>query len=102
MGLIWDKKSKRYYREEEILTRNEIDERHKRIKNALRMSDEKVQMVEEDKFRRGYCPKCRLLLPLSGECDCGYKKSQKKMELDKIKKYPHKSYVNPEILKMYK
>lgn len=102
MGLIWDKKSKRYYREEEILTRKEIDERHKRIKNAMRAADEKIEMIDEDKFRRGYCPKCRLLLSLSGECDCGYKKSQKKMELDKIKKYPHKSYVNPEILKMYK
>lgn len=30
--------------------------------------------IEEDKKRRGYCPHCNLLLPLSGECFCGYQK----------------------------
>lgn len=98
MGLIFDKRTKRYYQDYEILTPKELEEHKRRIKNAMRMNDAKVNEIEQDKIRRGYCPRCNLLLPMSGECDCGYKKPKTLMNV----KLPGKNYVNPEILKMYK
>ena len=100
MSLIYDKKHNIFYREEDVLTPREIDERKKRIKNALRMADAKIESIERDKPRRGYCPKCRELLPLSGQCHCGYKKPSGPIVTGSGK--VNKGYVNPQILKMYK
>ena len=100
MGLIYDKKTKRYYQDYEILTPRELESHKKRIKNAMRAADARLETIEQDKIQRGYCPKCRFLLPTSGECDCGYKKPKALMNI-KIQA-PQKNYVNPEILKMYK
>ena len=44
---------------------------------AMLMQDKQCQAEEADKQRRGYCPCCYTLLPVSGICDCGYIKPKR-------------------------
>lgn len=99
MKLVWSKKHNRYVPEEDLYTRKELEEKNRRIARAMIAEECRLQDIEDDKLARGYCPKCNMLLPKSGECFCGYKKLKPKVTLTQP---PQKNYVNPAILAMYK
>lgn len=92
MGLIWDKRHNVYVEESKL----EAEARAKRARNAIRMMEVELEAMEANKKRRGFCPKCRLLLPESGRCGCGYQKDTSGMQ------NVYKGYVNPAILATYK
>ena len=98
MKLVWSKKHNRYVPEEDLYTPRELEEKNKRVRRAMFAEERRLQAIEDDRLARGYCPRCNLLLPLSGECDCGYKKPKKTT----MNIAPQKNYVNPAILAMYK
>ena len=75
----------------------EADERLKRLRRLLKRAEEKLEMERLNKERRGYCPKCNMLLPESGKCHCGYVR-QTPYTRTNVKN----GYVNPAILAMYK
>lgn len=93
MGLIWDKKHKMYVEESPA----EAKERARRIRASLRAMEEKLEAERINKERRGYCPKCNMLLPESGKCFCGYVRPAN-YSRNNVKN----GYVNPAILAMYK
>lgn len=100
MGLIWDKKTMRYVNEEDVYMPQELAERNKKKRAAMLAADARVIAQEKDKWARGYCPRCRLLLPVSGRCDCGYvRPSQHTVTGSGTVR---NGYVNPMILNMYK
>ena len=95
--MIYDRRRGIWY--EENLSPTEMNERAKRIRNILRMQDKKIEQERLDKERRGYCPTCRLLLPVSGKCFCGYQKPVERKQ--STKPVEVKGFVNPAILAMY-
>ena len=66
--------NKRVYFEEEISAK-EYDDRlraRKRLAFAMKMRETEAQDNYNREQKNGYCPQCGMLIPLSGECDCGY------------------------------
>lgn len=59
---------KRYY------SKIELEERQARARKASYAMDARANEEEEKLLRRGVCPKCHMILPMSGVCDCGYDK----------------------------
>lgn len=101
MAQIYDVKRNIAYDE----TEEQENERLRKTRIGLRIAEEKAQRIEADKERRGYCARCKCLMPLSGICDvCHGTKKAPPPRLDVI---DHKrglvkgGYVNPTILKMY-
>lgn len=45
-------------------------QRKQKAYNALRAQDIALQRQYNKEHRHGYCPKCHMLLPASGICDC--------------------------------
>ena len=45
-------------------------ERKQRAYRALAAQDNAIQRQYSKEHRHGYCPKCHMLLPASGICDC--------------------------------
>lgn len=67
-----------YVLESDFLSPREIEEQNALAKRANYARNMRIREEEEKTARRGYCPKCHLLLPLSGVCDCGYNKKEVK------------------------
>ena len=66
--------NKRVYFEEEISTK-EYSERlcaRQRLAFAMKMREKEAQDNYDREHKNGYCPHCGMLIPLNGECDCGY------------------------------
>lgn len=40
----------------------------KRIRNMIRAEERRLQALEADRKRRGYCPDCHVLLTIHGRC----------------------------------
>ena len=93
MGLIWDKRHRMYVEE----TPMEAKERAKRVRYATEMLEAKLTQEESNRLRRGYCPKCNMLLPENGKCFCGYVRKTT-YTTNNVKN----GRVNPAILAMYK
>lgn len=90
--MVWDAKHKMYVEE----SPSEYEARVKRVRNAMRTAEFKLQRLESERIRRGYCPKCHLGLPESGKCSCGYVK-----DVSTNTQNVYRGYVNPAILAMY-
>ena len=66
--------NKRVYFEEEISAK-EYSERlrtRQRLAFAMKMREKEAQDNYDREHKNGYCPHCGMLIPLNGECDCGY------------------------------
>ena len=67
---------KRIYFEEHI-SEEEYQSRlmqKRKLSYAMRMHNKEAEEQYLYEHKNGYCPICGMLLPLSGECDCGYTK----------------------------
>lgn len=54
------------------ITGKDAEEYASRVRRAMVVQDRKIKEQEEDRKRRGTCPKCYLTLPLSKYCwKCG-------------------------------
>jgi hypothetical protein len=101
MAWVYDIKRNVKYEE----SQEQENERVRKARVGMRIAEEKAQKIEADKERRGYCAKCKCLMPLSGVCDICH--GTKKMPPPRLDTIDHKrglvkgGYVNPTILKMY-
>ena len=50
------------------LSEKEAETRANRIRYAMSLKDKEIMAKEADMKRRGYCPKCHLVLPLTKYC----------------------------------
>lgn len=66
--------NKRIYFEEDISIKeyNERQLTHQRLAFAIAMREKEAQYNYNREHKNGYCPHCGMLIPLNGECDCGY------------------------------
>lgn len=65
---------------EELITDEEYEQRktkQRKLMYALSMRAKEERDRYNHEHRNGYCPICNMLLPLNGECDCGYRKGDK-------------------------
>ena len=107
MAQIYDVKRNVAYEE----SAEQEDERLRKILAGIWASKKEAERIERDKFKRGYCARCGLLLPLGGKCDnCGCTERRKpyipptppRNEIvDHRRGMVKGGYVNPAILKMY-
>lgn len=49
---------------------DELNERKRKLRFALRMQEREEREAYDREHANGYCPKCHCLLPLSGICNC--------------------------------
>lgn len=105
MAWIYDAKRNIKYEE----TEEQEAERIRKARIGMRIAEQKALAEEEDKRNRGYCPRCRILLPLNGKCDmCGYIKKKNTTPayvrneiIDPKRGLVKGGYVHPSILAMY-
>lgn len=44
----------------------------RKLMYAIAMREKEAQYNYNREHKNGYCPHCGMLIPLNGECDCGY------------------------------
>ena len=64
----------KYVLQKDYLNAQEIKEDNLKIKRCMKAADYKANLEEQKLLARGICPKCHMILPYSGQCDCGYHK----------------------------
>lgn len=52
--------------------KTDADAHAKQVRKGLFLANKQLQEIADSETLRGYCPHCHLLLPFSGECECGY------------------------------
>ena len=72
--IVYDKRTNQFC--EIPLTKEETD-RKKRVRNLIRFLEQQERERYKREHRNGYCPICGMLIPMNGECDCGYKVNNK-------------------------
>lgn len=65
--------------DDELGPDSEVALRKRRIRFILALKDAELNREAAEDRKRGYCPQCHLLLPITGRCDCGYIKPTKKV-----------------------
>lgn len=57
-----------------LIVADEKEEQQRKLKIAriMRAQERRATELYLVEHQNGYCPRCYTLLPLSGNCDCGY------------------------------
>ena len=71
MIIVKDRKSNKYISIDRPLTDDEIAQKRK-ITYVIRKQEELARQEYNLEHRNGYCPHCHMLIPLNGQCECGY------------------------------
>lgn len=68
--------NKTIFYEERIPVKEYEERQEAKLKQAkvMRFLDKIEKYKYNTEHAKGYCPKCHMLIPLSGVCDCGYHK----------------------------
>lgn len=66
------KRLDRFVPKTDLYSDAELEEQRKRARKAMFAADMRAQEEYNRTHRHGICPQCHMVIPSSGQCDCGY------------------------------